>query len=101
VYACGFYDGRKSYMYYISDYKSQEEMIQICLFDMMAKRYKGYTIYIHNLGGFDSIYLINELPKYFKDIDIVNKDNQILSIKVKSKTDELVAPRCYATRGRD
>jgi hypothetical protein len=57
---------------------------------MMAKRYKGYTIYVHNLGGFDSIYLINEIPKHFKDIDIVNKDNQILSIKVKTNKDNLV-----------
>jgi hypothetical protein len=90
VYACGFYDGRRTYMYYITNYTSQEDMIKTCLFDMMAKRYKGYTIYVHNLGGFDSIYLINEIPKHFKDIDIVNKDNQILSIKVKTNKDNFV-----------
>ena len=68
VYACGFFDGKNSYLYYLTDYNSVDEMIKVCLFEMMNNKYKGYTIYVHNLGGFDAVYLLKVMTKYFKHI---------------------------------
>lgn len=85
VYACGFFDGKNPYVYYLTDYNSIDDMLKVCLFEMMNHKYKGYTIYVHNLSGFGAMYLLKIIIKYFKDIDIINKDNKIICIKINPK----------------
>lgn len=67
-------------------------MIESALFDLF-KNFPNHTVYIHNLGGFDSIYILESLcnistPKcLFKDNKLIsiNATLDIGDLKVKNK----------------
>jgi DNA polymerase elongation subunit (family B) len=80
AYACGFYDGIKSHIYYISDFISQREMLLACLKDML--KYDKHTVYCHNFSKFDINFIIKILVQEFVVDKIISKDLDILSIKV-------------------
>lgn len=52
---------------------------------------KDYTIYVHNLGRFDSIFIIKSLI-FNKEISIIPtwKDNSILSLEIKYLGDKII-----------
>lgn len=58
-------------------------MFKQCFDDMF--KYKNYTWFAHNLGGFDAIFIIQTLFKNYNLPKIHIKDGKVLSIKV-SKT---------------
>jgi len=60
-YCISWYDGENNYTYYLSNYNSSEDMIINALRDLMIKKYDNYIIYIHNLSGFDAIFLLKIL----------------------------------------
>ena len=92
-YACGWYSKDEYKLYYITDYKSWEDMILVFLNDMEDK-FNKYTIYIHNLSSFDSIYLLKILYKYFKSKPIF-KDNKVISINIYKKYIEEGKPNVF------
>nr|YP_010833251.1 hypothetical protein QLP03_mgp070 [Agaricus bitorquis]WFG53998.1 hypothetical protein [Agaricus bitorquis] len=52
---------------------------------MDKKNRNGYTLYAHNLGRFDSIFILKSLVKLGYDIKAKWKENDILSIKITDK----------------
>jgi hypothetical protein len=60
-YAISWYDGENTFSYYLTDYKSSEDMILTCMKDLMIKKYDNYKIYLHNFANFDRIFLINNI----------------------------------------
>ena len=58
-----FYDGKKFYSFYLSDYNSVEQMMLDCLNSILIRKYNGYKIYAHNLSKFDIIFLLRYLVK--------------------------------------
>nr|P33537.1 RecName: Full=Probable DNA polymerase [Neurospora crassa]CAA39046.1 putative DNA polymerase [Neurospora crassa] len=83
AYACGFYDGKKSLTYYISDFISQREMLLACIKDML--KYDKHTVYCHNFSKFDINFIIKILVQEFVVEKIISKDLDILSIKISYK----------------
>ena len=49
--------------WYIKDYNSSELMIKDCI-EYLLSNYNNYKVYIHNLSGFDGIYLLNTISDY-------------------------------------
>lgn len=82
-FAIGFYDGINFSSYHLTDYNSPDEMILSCLKAMLSEEYRGYTIYAHNFGGFDSLFIISTLAG-FKNLrlDPLVKDNKIIYLSV-------------------
>jgi len=74
------YDGKLSSYYYLSDYKSPEDLILDCLRSIMIRKYNGFNIYIHNLGKFDIIFLFKYLVKLGQVSPIIH-NGRIISIK--------------------
>jgi hypothetical protein len=61
-YCICIYDEFKNYSYYyLTDYNNPECMIKTVIKDIMIRKYDNYKIYIHNLGGFDGIFLLKIL----------------------------------------
>jgi DNA polymerase type B, organellar and viral len=58
-----FYDGKNFFSFYLSDYNSVEEMMLDCLKSILKRKYKGYSVYAHNLAKFDIIFLLKYLVK--------------------------------------
>ena len=99
VYAggCALSDGYKK-LYYIDHNKSiysGNALISTMvseLFDYIAAKKKernGYTLYAHNLGRFDSVFLIKTLSLAGYGINGKWQDNDILCIKITDKTRKL------------
>jgi len=81
-YACGFYDGKNNFNYYLTDYESADEMLLECLKAMVQPQYHGYTIYAHNFSRFDSIFIFKLIHNNF-NTKFTSKDNKILSLTIK------------------
>jgi hypothetical protein len=73
------YDGKLSSYYYLSDYKSPEDLILDCLRSIMIRKYNGYNVYIHNLSKFDIIFLFKYLVKLGEVSPIIH-NGRIISI---------------------
>lgn len=99
-YSCGFYDGNKSYLYYLTDYANKYDMFYACIIDMITF-FNKHTIYVHNLSGFDSFFLINSLIKHKNFIlDPFYKDNKLYSLTITSfinpkKTNKIIFKDSY------
>lgn len=85
-YACGFYDGKNTYTYYRTDYSSSEEMLVTCINEMLKPKYHNYTVYCHNFGKFDCIFLHKIFHKYYNVSNIISKEMNIITLTIKSKT---------------
>lgn len=85
-YAVGFYNGRKSYKYYVSNYKNDEEMLVACLTNLITNC-NGRTVYAHNLAGFDINLIFLTLHEHFTVSDINSIDNRIISLTAALKVE--------------
>lgn len=73
---------------FIIDYKnihSSNELIKVMFERLFDNEVNGYTLYVHNLGRFDGIFLIKELAKLNYKISGLWNDNSLLKIKVFDK----------------
>jgi len=66
------------------NHESSEEMIKICISELMIKKYDNYKIYIHNLAKFDGIFLLKILVELGKYKPIIHH-RSLISIDFKFK----------------
>lgn len=55
-YLISFYDGDKTYSFWLGDYENHEMMIMDCFKSIFIRKYNGFKIYIHNMANFDVIF---------------------------------------------
>jgi hypothetical protein len=87
-FACGFYDGETSYKFYLSDYQDYKSMLKACILEMANPKYKDYTIYVHNGGGFDFIFLLDVIKDFDDQILVgkpkfTGKDSKVIGFDLK------------------
>lgn len=71
-----------SSQWYITDYASPHVMVDHCL-SYLLDNYNNYNIYIHNLSGFDVVYLLDSISNYKDDAEVVVRDSKFISITIK------------------
>lgn len=76
------YNGSKSHSWYITDFSNPGDMVDDCL-NYLLNNFSGYIIYIHNLSGFDIVYLFNSISKYGDNAQVVLKDDKFISITLR------------------
>jgi len=92
VYAAGFAIKDKTELYYIERGETSGQFINRFFYNiLMNNDLNGYTLYAHNLGRFDSVFIINSLIVN-KDFTLtpVWKDNTILSLTIKYLSTEII-----------
>lgn len=86
VYAAGFSIKNKTELFYIGENETSDDFIFKFFSSLfqIKKNLDGYVFYVHNLGRFDSVFILKALSKnsYFT-INPTWKDNSILSITIK------------------
>lgn len=80
-YLISWYDGVNFNSYYLSDYNSSSEMISKALTDLKRKKYHNHKIYIHNLAGFDGLFITKELANVGFLTPIIH-EGKIISLKL-------------------
>jgi DNA polymerase type B, organellar and viral len=58
------------------------ELIEIMFEELFKLKVNGYTLYAHNLGRFDAIFIIKLLALLDYQVSPIWKDNAILRIKI-------------------
>ena len=64
---------------------NSNDLIKVMFERLFKNNVNGYTLYVHNLGRFDGIFLIKELAKLDYKISALWNDNAVLKIKVLDK----------------
>jgi len=87
VFACGWSIKNKTELFYIKPRETSEHLVNRLFLDILNNsELNGYTFYIHNLGRFDSIFILKSLIKNNKiSMTPVWKDNGVLSVTIKYK----------------
>lgn len=81
VISIAFYNGEASQTYFCMDFVSSEAMIHKAIDDLFNK-FSNSTIYIHNLSGFDGMFLLKALANFSDKFKIVMKEDKIISLSV-------------------
>ena len=91
TYAIGFYVKDLLKTFYIEKDLNSDKLIMRCIDSMLVEKLHRYTFYVHNLGKYDSAFLLKviidacfEQPTKY-EVEILNRDQVILSIKVSKK----------------
>lgn len=74
--------GSRMFIINNSNIYNGNDIIRVMFEELFKLKVKGYTLYAHNLGRFDSIFLIKELAELKYVVSPTWKDNAILKIKV-------------------
>lgn len=89
IYAGGWAVKSNLKMYYIEDYENEAHLIQNLFLDIFnSKLYNNYTFFIHNLSGFDYLYIFSALTKgsdKFILKPIIKDDNVLVSLTITRK----------------
>lgn len=66
AYAIGFYSNKdlSCNTYYIDKSLNSVELVHKCINDMLKDKYKDVTFYVHNLGRYDSAFILKSLILY-------------------------------------
>jgi hypothetical protein len=80
-YLISFYDGYKSYSFYLPDYSSVESIMEACFKHLFIRKYNKYNVYIHNLTKFDIVFLLKYLIKHVKVDPIIHR-GRIIQLKI-------------------
>lgn len=78
--AC-FYDGQKINSFYLTDYKDSQEMLLDLIESLLKPKFSGYNVYVHNLSGFDGIFLFKLFCKLTQaNFQLLKKDKFITNL---------------------
>lgn len=83
-YCVSIFDGKNSHSFFITDYKSSDEMLKASLQFILKRKYNGHRVYLHNFSYFDGIFLIKIISDLVSSdsINPVIIDNRIINLKV-------------------
>jgi len=70
-----WYDGNKSFSYFINSFKPKDilDMIKNAMIDINKKKYKNYKIYLHNFAKFDGYLLLKYLSEIGDCSPVIHK----------------------------
>lgn len=83
-YVISWFDGEKSNSYYLVDFNSSDSLLTQAIKDLMAKKHDNYKVYIHNMAGFDAIFLLKILVE-LGNIKPIIHHGELISINFKFK----------------
>jgi len=73
------YDGKRTYSFFLSDFKDSKDLILSSLKSILTRKYNGYNVYIHNMAKFDIIFLLKHLVE-LGDVQPIIHNDRIISI---------------------
>src|SRR5260221_532251 len=77
-YSCAWYHPNKYKEYIVNSKTSWDEILELCIEDLFTD-FPNYTIYVHNLSSFDSVFMLKVLNKNYK-CKTIFKNNRAIKI---------------------
>lgn len=76
------YDGVDYHNYFINDYVDTTNLIISMITDLFTNPLNHRkNVYVHNLSGFDSMFILNTLANYPELFKLIKKDDKIITIQ--------------------
>lgn len=94
VYAGGWAVNGECHTYYIEEVEGLNSiaLVQHIFNQILNSQYNNYTFYIHNLSGFDYVFILDALSRDDFNLDpIIKDDNTLVSLKI-SKNIKIKVP---------
>lgn len=91
VYALGFViNEEQAVTFYLNEHQNSDDLVLECFDLLLTNKYNGYINYVHNLGGFDAIFILKILKEankrkgyeYYKLVTTF-RDNKLLKLEIK------------------
>lgn len=82
VFHIAIYDGKTFFNFNLKDFTSSEEMLKASILSLLIRKYHGYKVYLHNFSNFDGVFLLKQIANLTSKVDIIMKDNKIISLKI-------------------
>lgn len=84
IQSIGWSNGQTANTFYITDYKNDIDMFKWLLQSIWGASDKKQIIYMHNLGGFDSAFIVSLFARLGHEFSkIIRKDGSIININIK------------------
>nr|YP_010470509.1 hypothetical protein N4M07_mgp055 [Inonotus hispidus]UVF37997.1 hypothetical protein [Inonotus hispidus] len=84
IYCISIYDGKKSKSFYITDYKSLEDLMSELFKTLLTRAYSQRTVFIQNSSEFDLIFLLKHIVNLEGvSVDPIIKDGKFINLKIK------------------
>jgi len=83
-----------SVLFYKKDNQTSDQLILECIDSLLQRAYSGYTIYVHNLHGYDAFFILKSLLVFNRNNDnyytikTIFKDNKIIKLTISSKVEK-------------
>ena len=71
-------------------------MVDDCL-NYLLDNFNKYNIYVHNLSGFDVVYLLNSISKFGSNAEVIMRDDKFISISLKKVIGRINVKPTYNT----
>lgn len=81
-YAVSIFDGTKSKLFYLSDYKDSYDLLKISLIYLMLRKYHGHVVYLHNFSRFDGIFLLRVISDLSDKVEIIKRKRDIINVQL-------------------
>jgi hypothetical protein len=92
------FNGSRSFFYYLPDYENETQLVEAALTPLFSLK-KPITMYIHNGGNFDLVFLMNHFvtlkEKLGIEFNVIYKDGAILSLEMETKTSKIIVRDSY------
>lgn len=79
-YSCAWYSKYQYKEYYVDENNSWDKILKLCIEDLF-ELYPNYTVYVHNLSNFESIFILKCLNTEYK-CNTIFKDNRAIEIVI-------------------
>ena len=89
-----FYDGLKVWSFYLSDFDSIDNFVLTALKSIFKRKYRNYSVYIHNMARFDAIFLLKYLIQ-LGTLKPLIREGRIISLTLKSERNILTFKDSY------
>jgi len=83
-YCVSIFDGKEANSFYITDYKSSDDMLEASIRFVLKRKYNKHRIYLHNFSYFDGIFLMKIISNVVdcKNIIPVIRDGRIINLRI-------------------
>jgi hypothetical protein len=79
-YCVSIFDGNNYKSFYLTDFKSEKEMLKNSIIFLMKRKYHNYKIYLHNLSRFDAVFMLSIITELTDKVNPIIRNGQFIKL---------------------
>jgi hypothetical protein len=79
-YCVSIFDGRVFKSFYLTEFKTEKEMLRKSILYLMKRKYHNHKIYLHNFSKFDAIFLLSVITELSEKVTPIIRNGQFINL---------------------